>query len=63
MTPEHHDKIREANRRRGRCPNCQGQLEDRDGKEVGGMPGIKYRYCNSCGWCRAKTTRPQKFKF
>ena len=39
-----------------RCAGCNNQdLLERDGSEIGGMPGITYQYCNACGWSRAIT--------
>ena len=41
-----------------RCGGCNNpSLAERDGREIGGMPGITYQYCNACGWSRA-ITRP-----
>ena len=42
------------------CPQCGQAVEEVDGKEVGGFPGIVYKRCNGCGWCMAKTKRPRK---
>jgi hypothetical protein len=39
-----------------RCAGCNNQdLVERNGSEVGGMPGITYQYCDACGWSRAIT--------
>lgn len=39
-----------------RCQKCNNRsLTERDGREVGGMPGIKYQCCDACGWSRAIT--------
>ena len=39
-----------------RCAGCNNRnLLERDGREIGGMPGIKYQYCDACGWSRAVT--------
>ena len=39
-----------------RCGGCNNQsLAERDGGEIGGMPGITYQYCDACGWSRAIT--------
>ena len=46
-----------------KCHRCNNQaLTERDGHEVGGMPGITYQCCDACGWSRAitKTGRRQK---
>ena len=43
-----------------RCAGCNNQdLLERDGSEIGGMPGIKYQYCDACGWSRA-ITKPER---
>jgi hypothetical protein len=40
-----------------RCGGCNNQgLAERDGREIGGLPGVTYQYCNACGWSRAITT-------
>jgi anaerobic ribonucleoside-triphosphate reductase len=55
------DSTRKAARKRGACSQCGNQsLIERDGSEIGGLPGIAYRYCNNCGWSQAKTKK-QKF--
>jgi hypothetical protein len=33
---------------------------ERDGREIGGMPGIKYQWCEACGWSRAITKTGRK---
>jgi hypothetical protein len=39
-----------------RCQKCNNRsLTERDGREVGGMPGVKYQCCDACGWSRAIT--------
>ena len=39
-----------------RCAGCNNQdIVERDGSEIGGMPGITYQWCNACGWSRAIT--------
>ena len=39
-----------------RCAGCNNRnLLERDGSEIGGMPGITYQWCNACGWSRALT--------
>lgn len=43
-----------------RCPKCNNTLEITDAKKVGGLPGVKYRYCNNCGYSRAITKRQKK---
>ncbi len=46
-----------------KCPKCHGtEMRVRDGKDIGGMPGIKYDECGACGYSRAKTKRPRKEK-
>jgi Zn finger protein HypA/HybF involved in hydrogenase expression len=49
---EHKEAIRNASFRRNYCCHKCGsaQLDIRDGKEVGGMPGINYKVCSACGW-------------
>ena len=43
-----------------RCAGCNNRnLLERDGREIGGMPGITYQYCDACGWSRA-ITRPKR---
>ena len=34
-----------------KCPQCGSQnvSKEVDGKDIGGMPGVKYRVCESCG--------------
>ncbi len=65
MDQEHRDNIKAANRRRGNCLKCgadKNGLAIRDGSEIGGLPGIKYRCCNGCGWTQAITHRQRRFK-
>jgi predicted RNA-binding Zn-ribbon protein involved in translation (DUF1610 family) len=64
MSPEHRDNIRKANQRRAKylCPMCGAFVDVRDGKDVGGVPGIQYRQCNGCGWIQAITHKPRKYK-
>jgi ribosomal protein S27AE len=65
MQPEHREAIREANLRRGNCGKCGAtRLDVRDGAEIGGMPGLKYKVCSGCGWTRAITKRqkPEKWR-
>jgi transcription elongation factor Elf1 len=41
-----------ALRRHNNCSYCGAAYASdstRDGSEVGGLPGIKYRVCNACG--------------
>jgi len=46
-----------------RCQHCNNQnLAERDGREVGGMPGIKYQCCDACGWSRAITKAGRRQK-
>ena len=51
-----------AERRWNGCSKCGGlyTMKDRDGKDVGGLPGVTYRECTNCGHCVAKTTKPKK---
>ena len=63
MTPEHREAVRAANRRRAShlCQSCgQASAPERDGSEVDGLPGTKYRQCCACGWIQAVTRRPRK---
>jgi len=62
MTPEHRDNIRAANKRRSKhlCQSCGQLVTVRDGSEVGGLPGVKYRQCNGCGATVAITRRPPR---
>jgi len=62
MEYEHKEAIREANRRRAlTCHKCGSpEITERDGAEIGGMPGVRYRYCGACGATRAKTTRRRR---
>lgn len=44
MDQEQRDAIKAANKRRSNCPKCGASgIDVRDGAEVGGLPGIKYR--------------------
>lgn len=64
MSEEHREAIKAANRRRGNCPQCGGSSVGRkDGKDVGGMPGIIYKVCNGCGWTSSVTKRNTKYDF
>jgi Pyruvate/2-oxoacid:ferredoxin oxidoreductase delta subunit len=61
MHPDRRDKIRAGVRKAcNNCPKCGGFLETVDAKRVDGLPGIGYRYCNGCGYCRAITRRSRK---
>lgn len=63
MNDEHRENIRAANRRRAThlCQACgQAAVSERDGAEVGGLPGIRYRQCSACGAVRAVTRRPRR---
>lgn len=46
------------------CQKCKGQLVEVDGRDMpagfGGMPGIKYQFCNACGWSRAIVKKPTR---
>lgn len=43
-----------------KCPNCNNKIIEKDGKDVGGMPGVKYNYCENCGKSRPKTKRQKR---
>jgi hypothetical protein len=44
-----------------RCQKCNHQpLAERDGREIGAFPGIKYQVCPACGWSRAIVRKPTK---
>jgi ribosomal protein S27AE len=65
MNDEQRENLKAANKRRGNCPKCGGSkysLDTRDGGEVGGLPGIKYKVCPNCGYAQAVTHRQRKFK-
>ena len=65
LEPEHKDNVNKANKRRAThiCQNCYASgVTVRDGGEVGGLPGIKYRCCDGCGWTQAITKRQRKYK-
>ncbi len=60
---EHRENIRKANRRRAShiCQACHNSsVTVRDGRDVGGLPGVNYRQCSGCGWTMAITHRPRK---
>ena len=61
MNDEHREAVRAANKRRANCPRCNNTVEVRDGKEIGGVPTVKYKCCSVCGWTRAITHRQRKF--
>lgn len=65
MNDEHRENIRKANKRRSShlCRMCYNIITIRDGKEIGGVPTIKYRCCDCCGWTQATTKKPSRFKF
>jgi ribosomal protein S12 len=44
------------------CPQCGGRhTSDRvDGAQLGGLPGVLYDVCSSCGHSRAVTVRPRR---
>jgi hypothetical protein len=44
-----------------KCGNVRG-IEERDGKDCGGLPGIRYRVCDNCGHAQPITKRPRKEK-
>jgi formate dehydrogenase maturation protein FdhE len=61
MDAEHREAIREANRRRSKCPQCHSGIPQVvDGRDVGGLDGLKYRRCNTCGWTQAITRKTRK---
>lgn len=63
MSEEHREAIKAASKRRSNCQGCNSSsTRIVDGSEIGGFPGIKYKYCDGCGWSQAKTKRPPKFK-
>lgn len=65
MNEDHKKAVREANQRRAiSCRKCGafGQLRERDGSEVGGMPGLKYKECGACGHAQPITKRPRREK-
>lgn len=42
-----------------KCGQCGSiGLKELDGSKVGGLPGLRYRVCDGCGWTRAITKRP-----
>lgn len=44
-----------------KCPKCGSKaIDERDGAEVGGFPGITYRVCPGCGWSGAITKKTPK---
>lgn len=46
-----------------KCQRCNNQaLTERDGREVGGLPGITYQCCDACGWSRAITKAGRRQK-
>ena len=63
MDFETREKIREKARRRAyTCTKCGStQLEEVDGSKCGGLAGITYKNCRSCGHAVAKTKRQKKF--
>lgn len=42
-----------------RCRRCNNMTEERDGSEVGGLPGLRYKHCRACGFSRA-ITKPNR---
>lgn len=64
ISDEQRDAIRRSNRERNlRCRKCGGMsLYDRDGSECGGMPGLTYKVCGSCGTAQPITKRPKREK-
>lgn len=65
LTDEGRQAVQDSNRRRGMtCRKCGGfgTQRKRDGSEVGGMPGITYKECSSCGHAQPITKRPRREK-
>lgn len=64
MDDDQRDAIRRSNQMRNlRCRKCGAvALRERDGAEIGGMPGLKYEECGACGNARAITKRPKREK-
>lgn len=65
MSEEHRAAIVAANKKRSShlCQRCgNGPVSVRDGAEIGGLPGVKYRCCAVCGFERAITHRPRRLK-
>jgi len=65
MDDDQREAIRVSNQTRNlRCRKCgQMALTQRDGSEVGGMPGLRYNVCGSCGNAQPITKRPRREKF
>lgn len=59
LTDDGREAIQQSNRTRNmRCGQCGSTAtEIVDGETIGGMPGLRYRYCSGCGWSRAITKR------
>lgn len=66
MDDSRSDAIKAANARRAShfCRKCANPTatELKDGSQVGGLPGIQYRCCNSCGHAQPITKRPGRAK-
>lgn len=62
MDFEQREALREAAKQRAiACRRCGAtHLYVRDGAEIGGMPGIKYKVCGSCGNEQPITKRPRR---
>lgn len=46
------------------CQKCKGQLIEVDGGKMPagytGFPGVKYQFCNACGWSRPIVKNPSR---
>jgi hypothetical protein len=54
----------ERARRRSSCRKCGAYvgLEQKDGSQCDGMPGVNYKVCNNCGHAQPITKRLRKEK-
>jgi hypothetical protein len=51
----------EARTRHLRCHQCGGMdLQEREGSDTFGLPGVTYAVCAACGWSQAKTKRSRR---
>jgi hypothetical protein len=64
MNDTRREAIQRSNHERNlRCGKCGAMgLTELDDSRIGGMTGLKYKFCNACGWSRAITKRPGKVK-
>jgi len=62
MNEDQREAIRKSNQRRAyNCHKCGSPgIREVDGAEVGGLMGIKYKLCDSCGDARPVVTRQKK---